>query len=57
MAATPSRQPAGALETGGASYSSVSSILKNKRHRHRPGVPTDGLAISHQNISGPRYFH
>jgi len=46
-----------ALEIGGTSYSSVSSILKNNLHRHRPETSAEGPAISHPNIRGPEYFH
>jgi len=46
-----------ALEIGARSYTSVSSILKTNRDRQRPAVATDGPAIVHSNIRGPRYFH
>ncbi len=46
-----------ALEIGARSYSSVNSILKNNLDRKRPEGATDGPAITHQNIRGPRYFH
>ena len=46
-----------ALEIGAHSYSSVTSILKTNLDRQRPAVATDGPAITHDNIRGPRYFH
>jgi len=46
-----------AIEIGARSYSSVTSILKNNLDRRRPASPTDGPAIVHANIRGPRYFH
>ena len=46
-----------ALEIGARSYSSVNSILKTNRDRHRLAPPTDEPAIIHDNIRGPRYFH
>ncbi len=46
-----------ALEIGARSYSSVNSILKNNLDRKRPEPATDGPAITHPNIRGPRYFH
>ena len=45
------------LEIGARSYTSVSSILKTNRDRQRPAAATDGPAIVHSNIRGPRYFH
>ena len=53
----PSRPPAGALEIGGTSYSSVASILKNNLHRHRPETSAEGPTISHPNIRAPEYLH
>ena len=46
-----------ALEIGARSYTSVNSILKNNLDRQRPAPATDGPAIAHANIRGPRYFH
>ncbi len=46
-----------ALEIGARSYTSVASILKNNLDRTRPEPATDGPAITHTNIRGPRYFH
>jgi len=46
-----------ALEIGARSYTSVNSILKNNLDRKRPEPATDGPAITHTNIRGPRYFH
>jgi len=46
-----------ALEIGARSYTSVTSILKNNLDRKRPAPATDGPAIAHDNIRGPRYFH
>ena len=46
-----------ALEIGARSYTSVTSILKNNLDRRRPAPATDGPAIVHSNIRGPRYFH
>ena len=50
-----------ALDIGARSYTSVTSILKNKLDRQRPAQSntggTDGPAIVHANIRGPRYFH
>jgi transposase len=46
-----------ALEIGARSYTSVTSILKTNLDRQRPVVATDGPAIVHDNIRGPRYFH
>ena len=46
-----------ALEIGARSYTSVTSILKNNLDRRRPAPATDGPAIVHANIRGPRYFH
>jgi transposase len=46
-----------ALDIGARSYSSVTSILKNNLDRRRPAPATDGPAITHANIRGPRYFH
>lgn len=46
-----------ALETGASSYTSVISILKTNLDRRRPDPATDGPAIVHSNIRGPRYFH
>ncbi len=54
-----------ALEIGARSYSSVSSILKNNLDRRRPPAATkgaaasnsEGPAIEHPNIRGPRYYH
>ena len=46
-----------ALDIGARSYTSVTSILKNNLDRQRPAPATDGPAIVHVNIRGPRYFH
>ena len=46
-----------ALEIGARSYTSVTSILKSNLDRKRPAPTTDGPAITHANIRGPRYFH
>jgi transposase len=46
-----------ALEIGARSYTSVTSILKTNLDRLTPAVATDGPAIVHDNIRGPRYFH
>lgn len=46
-----------ALEIGARSYTSVTSILKTNLDRRRPAPATDGPAIVHSNIRGPRYFH
>jgi transposase len=46
-----------ALEIGARSYTSVTSILKTNLDRKRPAPATDGPAIAHTNIRGPRYFH
>jgi transposase len=46
-----------ALEIGARSYTSVTSILKTNLDRRRPVSATDGPAIVHANIRGPRYFH
>lgn len=46
-----------AIEINGLTYQSVSSILRNNLHRHRPQKPAEGPAITHQNIRGPEYFH
>ena len=46
-----------ALEIGARSYTSVTSILKSNLDRKRPVPATDGPAITHTNIRGPRYFH
>jgi transposase len=46
-----------ALEIGARSYTSVTSILKTNLDRRRPASATDGPAIVHSNIRGPRYFH
>ena len=46
-----------ALDIGARSYTSVTSILKNNLDRQRPAPATDGPAIVHDNIRGPRYFH
>jgi transposase len=46
-----------ALEIGARSYTSVASILKNNLDRNRPDPATDGPAIVHANIRGPRYFN
>jgi transposase len=46
-----------ALEIGARSYTSVTSILKTNLDRPRPQSATDGPAIVHANIRGPRYFH
>ncbi len=45
-----------ALDIGARSYTSVTSILKNNLDRPKPAA-TDGPAIVHANIRGPRYFH
>jgi transposase len=46
-----------ALEIGARSYTAVASILRNNLDRRRPQKATDGPAIQHPNIRGPRYFH
>lgn len=46
-----------ALAIGARSYSSLKSILQNKRYRRPPEQPAEGPAITHENIRGPRYFH
>jgi len=46
-----------ALEIGARSYTSVTSILKTNLDRKPPAPATDGPAIAHDNIRGPRYFH
>ena len=46
-----------ALDIGARSYTSVTSILKNNLDRPKPAAATDGPAIVHINIRGPRYFH
>ncbi len=46
-----------ALEIGAHSYTSVTSILKTNFDRRRPASATNGPAIVHTNIRGPRYFH
>ena len=46
-----------AIEINGLTYQSVSSILRNNLHRHRPQKPAEGPAITHPNIRGPEYFH
>ncbi len=46
-----------ALEIGARSYTAVASILRNNLDRRRPARATDGPAILHPNIRGPRYFH
>jgi transposase len=46
-----------ALTIGARSYTSVTSILKTNLDRKRPASATDGPAIAHDNIRGPRYFH
>ena len=46
-----------ALDIGARSYTSVTSILKNNLDRQRPATATDGPAIVHPNIRGPRYFN
>jgi transposase len=46
-----------ALDIGARSYTSVTSILKNNLDRRQPAPATDGPAITHANIRGPRYFH
>lgn len=46
-----------AIDIGARSYTSVTSILKNNLDRQRPATATDGPAIVHSNIRGPRYFH
>ena len=46
-----------ALKIGARSYTSVTSILKTNLDRRRPAHATDGPAIVHPNIRGPRYFH
>jgi len=45
-----------ALQIGAHSYSSVASILKNNLDRRKPQRATDGPAIDHPNIRGPKYF-
>jgi transposase len=45
-----------AIEIGARSYTSVTSILKTNLDRKRPAPATDGPAIAHDNIRGPRYF-
>ena len=52
------KPPAAARSKIGArSYTSVTSILKTNLDRRRPASATDGPAIVHANIRGPRYFH
>ena len=46
-----------ALDIGARSYTSVTSILKNNLDRRRSATATNGPAITHANIRGPRYFH
>ncbi|MGA7803452.1 Mu transposase domain-containing protein [Bradyrhizobium sp.] len=46
-----------ALDIGARSYTSVTSILKNNLDRQRAATATDGPAIVHPNIRGPRYFN
>lgn len=46
-----------AIEIGGLSYSSVTSILQINLHRHRPETPAEGPTITHPNIRGASYFH
>lgn len=46
-----------ALDIGAHSYSSLQSILKNKRYRRPPEKSADGPAITHPNIRGSQYFH
>ncbi|WP_423868437.1 IS21 family transposase [Bradyrhizobium sp.] len=46
-----------ALDIGARSYTSVTSILKNNLDRQRPATATEGPAIVHPNIRGPRYFN
>jgi transposase len=46
-----------ALDIGARSYTSVTSILKNNLDRQKAATATDGPAIVHSNIRGPRYFH
>ena len=45
-----------AIEIGARSYTSVTSILKTNLDRNRLAPATDGPAIAHDNIRGPRYF-
>jgi len=50
-----------ALEIGAPSYTSVASILRNNLDRREAPKSskgaTDGPAIDHPNIRGPKYFH
>lgn len=46
-----------ALAINAHSYSSLQSILKNKRYRRPPEEPAEGPAITHPNIRGASYFH
>lgn len=46
-----------ALTIGAHSYSSLQSILKNKRYRRAPDRPAEEPAITHPNIRGANYFH
>jgi hypothetical protein len=46
-----------ALQMGARSFTSVKSILKNNPETKRPKAATDVLAIRHNDIRGPGYFH
>jgi transposase len=46
-----------ALEIGALSYKSIASILDHNLDRRLQTGATDGTAIVHANIRGPRYFH
>ncbi|MEM1152372.1 MAG: hypothetical protein AAGI03_17815 [Pseudomonadota bacterium] len=46
-----------AIEIGALSHGSAQSILQDNLHRHRTSRHAEGLAITHQNIRGPEYFH
>jgi transposase len=45
-----------ALLLGTRSYSSVASILKNRRE-HAPAAPAEAPLLIHENIRGPGYYH
>src|SRR5215471_6059951 len=46
-----------ALAIGTHSFSSVKSILDTKLDRKRPDKAAEGLAIAHDNIRGPNFYH
>src|SRR3984893_12869484 len=46
-----------ALEIGALTYKSLASIPDHSRDRRPQTGATDGTAIVHANIRGPRYFH